>query len=81
MLDPIRTGFGHRQGWGPYGKLRGMSAPDVAALLAELERSHPDFADEARTAVEWLTGGEPLETVTQLQTIWRRADRKPSLLQ
>ncbi|HLU71206.1 MAG TPA: hypothetical protein VKZ82_03435 [Nonomuraea sp.] len=43
-----------------------MSAPDVAALLAELERSHPDFADEARTAVEWLTGGEPLETVTQL---------------
>ncbi|MDA0631969.1 hypothetical protein OUY22_00955 [Nonomuraea sp. MCN248] len=43
-----------------------MSAPDVAALLAELERSEPDLADEARTAVEWLTGGEPLETVTQL---------------
>ncbi len=43
-----------------------MSAPDVAALLAELERSAPDLADDARTAVEWLTGGEPLETVTQL---------------
>ncbi|MGR6914464.1 hypothetical protein ACU635_09455 [[Actinomadura] parvosata] len=43
-----------------------MSAPDVTALLAELERSHPDLAEEARTAVEWLTGGEPLETVTQL---------------
>jgi len=43
-----------------------MSAPDVAALLAELERSQPDLADDARTAVEWLTGGEPLETVTQL---------------
>ncbi|MFG2076550.1 hypothetical protein [Nonomuraea maritima] len=43
-----------------------MSAPDVTALLAELERSHPDMADEARTAVEWLTGGDPLETVTQL---------------
>ncbi|WP_219471300.1 hypothetical protein [Nonomuraea rhizosphaerae] len=43
-----------------------MSAPDVAALLAELERSEPDLADDARTAVEWLTGGEPLETVTQL---------------
>ncbi|MER7502123.1 hypothetical protein AB0L05_10475 [Nonomuraea pusilla] len=43
-----------------------MSAPDVTALLAELERSEPDLADEARTAVEWLTGGEPLETVTQL---------------
>ncbi|SEG99172.1 hypothetical protein SAMN05444920_112265 [Nonomuraea solani] len=43
-----------------------MSAPDVTALLAELERSQPDLAEEARTAVEWLTGGEPLETVTQL---------------
>ncbi|MFI7618183.1 hypothetical protein ACIBP6_43885 [Nonomuraea terrae] len=43
-----------------------MSAPDVTALLAELERSQPDMAEEARTAVEWLTGGEPLETVTQL---------------
>ncbi|MFI7636694.1 hypothetical protein [Nonomuraea sp. NPDC049400] len=43
-----------------------MSAPDVAALLAELERSQPELAEEARTAVEWLTGGEPLETVTQL---------------
>ncbi|MEU4573706.1 hypothetical protein ACBI99_37420 [Nonomuraea sp. ATR24] len=43
-----------------------MSAPDVTALLAELERSQPDLADDARTAVEWLTGGEPLETVTQL---------------
>ncbi|WP_181019690.1 hypothetical protein [Nonomuraea typhae] len=43
-----------------------MSAPDVTALLTELERSEPDLADDARTAVEWLTGGEPLETVTQL---------------
>ncbi|NUW35429.1 hypothetical protein HTZ77_28950 [Nonomuraea sp. SMC257] len=43
-----------------------MSAPDVTALLAELERSEPDLAEEARTAVEWLTGGDPLETVTQL---------------
>ncbi|WP_327089293.1 hypothetical protein OIE66_01330 [Nonomuraea sp. NBC_01738] len=43
-----------------------MSAPDVTALLAELERSEPDLAEDARTAVEWLTGGEPLETVTQL---------------
>ncbi|WP_193318728.1 hypothetical protein [Nonomuraea phyllanthi] len=43
-----------------------MSAPDVTALLAELERSQPELAEEARTAVEWLTGGEPLETVTQL---------------
>ncbi|MFI7704571.1 hypothetical protein [Nonomuraea sp. NPDC049480] len=43
-----------------------MSAPDVTALLAELERSHPDLAEDARTAVEWLTGGEALETVTQL---------------
>ncbi|MFG3439200.1 hypothetical protein ACGF0J_18305 [Nonomuraea sp. NPDC047897] len=43
-----------------------MSAPDVAALLAELERSEPELAEEARTAVEWLTGGDPLETVTQL---------------
>ncbi|MER6946442.1 hypothetical protein ABT294_20650 [Nonomuraea sp. NPDC000554] len=43
-----------------------MSAPDVTALLAELERSEPDLADDARTAVEWLAGGEPLETVTQL---------------
>ncbi|MBF8190722.1 hypothetical protein ITP53_34435 [Nonomuraea sp. K274] len=43
-----------------------MSAPDVTALLAELERSQPDLAEEARTAVQWLTGGEPLETVTQL---------------
>ncbi|TMR98382.1 hypothetical protein EJK15_13155 [Nonomuraea basaltis] len=31
-----------------------------------MERSHPELAEEARTAVEWLTGGEPLETVTQL---------------
>lgn len=43
-----------------------MSAPDVTALLAELERSHPELAEDARTAVGWLTGGEPLETVTQL---------------
>ncbi|MGW6496750.1 hypothetical protein [Nonomuraea angiospora] len=43
-----------------------MSAPDVTALLAELERSQPELAEEARTAVEWLTAGEPLETVTQL---------------
>lgn len=43
-----------------------MSAPDVTALLAELERSEPHLADEARTAIEWLTGSDPLETVTQL---------------
>ncbi|RCG31247.1 hypothetical protein DQ384_10965 [Sphaerisporangium album] len=43
-----------------------MPAPDVAALLTELERSDPDIADDARVAVEWLTGGEPLETITQL---------------
>ncbi|MCG5220491.1 hypothetical protein [Streptosporangium sp. KLBMP 9127] len=43
-----------------------MPAPDVAALLAELERSEPEIVDDARTAVEWLTGGDPLETVTQL---------------
>ncbi|GAA3838521.1 hypothetical protein GCM10022226_70990 [Sphaerisporangium flaviroseum] len=43
-----------------------MPAPDVAALLTELERSDPDVADDARIAVEWLTGGEPLETITQL---------------
>ncbi|MDF5757696.1 hypothetical protein [Spongiactinospora sp. TRM90649] len=43
-----------------------MPAPDVAALLNELERSAPDVVEDARTAVEWLTGGEPLESVTQL---------------
>ncbi|WP_093171053.1 hypothetical protein [Sinosporangium album] len=43
-----------------------MPAPDVAALLIELERSDPDAVDDATTAVEWLTGGEPLETITQL---------------
>ncbi|GGL16661.1 hypothetical protein Sme01_36750 [Sphaerisporangium melleum] len=43
-----------------------MPAPDVAALLTELERSDPEAADDARIAVEWLTGGEPLETITQL---------------
>ncbi|MFC4592261.1 hypothetical protein [Sphaerisporangium corydalis] len=43
-----------------------MPAPDVAALLTELERSDPDVADDARIAVEWLTGAEPLETITQL---------------
>ncbi|MFC4536544.1 hypothetical protein [Sphaerisporangium dianthi] len=43
-----------------------MPAPDVAALLIELERSDPEVADDARVAVEWLTGGEPLETITQL---------------
>ncbi|WP_248964775.1 hypothetical protein [Sphaerisporangium perillae] len=43
-----------------------MPAPDVAALLTELERSDPEVADDARIAVEWLTGGEPLETITQL---------------
>ncbi|GII52878.1 hypothetical protein Pth03_12670 [Planotetraspora thailandica] len=43
-----------------------MPAPDVAALLAELERSAPDIAEPARVAVEWLTGGEPLETISQL---------------
>ncbi|MEZ0073331.1 hypothetical protein [Planotetraspora sp. GP83] len=43
-----------------------MPAPDVAALLAELERSQPDIAESARVAVEWLTGGEALETISQL---------------
>ncbi|WP_214416597.1 hypothetical protein [Sphaerisporangium fuscum] len=43
-----------------------MPAPDVAALLSELERSQPDVADDARVAVEWLIGGEPLEAITQL---------------
>lgn len=43
-----------------------MPAPDVAALLTELERTDPDVADDARVAVEWLTGGEPLEMITQL---------------
>ncbi len=43
-----------------------MPAPDVAALLTALERSDPDTADAARVAVEWLTGGEALETVAQL---------------
>ncbi|GII65390.1 hypothetical protein Skr01_54750 [Sphaerisporangium krabiense] len=43
-----------------------MPAPDVAALLTELERSDPELADDARVAVEWLTGGDPLETLTQL---------------
>src|SRR5690606_5270125 len=54
-------------GWGPYGKLRGMSAPDVAAPLAVLERPPPDFGDEARPAVEGPTGAEPPETVAQLE--------------
>ncbi|WP_433416608.1 hypothetical protein ACQP1V_40570 [Microtetraspora malaysiensis] len=43
-----------------------MPAPDVAALLAELERSEPEAAEPARVAVEWLTGGEALETISQL---------------
>jgi hypothetical protein len=43
-----------------------MPAPDVAALLAELERIEPEVADAARAAVEWLTGGEALETISQL---------------
>lgn len=43
-----------------------MPAPDVAALLAELERSDPDAVEDARIAVDWLTGGDPLETITQL---------------
>ena len=43
-----------------------MPAPDVAALLTALERSDPDAAEAARVAVEWLTGGEALETVAQL---------------
>ncbi|MEU4834871.1 hypothetical protein [Streptosporangium sp. NPDC023615] len=43
-----------------------MPAPDVAALLSELERSEPASAEHARSAVDWLTGGEPLETITQL---------------
>jgi hypothetical protein len=43
-----------------------MPAPDVAALLAELERAAPDIAEPARVAVEWLTGGEALETISKL---------------
>lgn len=43
-----------------------MPAPDVAALLAELERLEPDVTEPARVAVEWLTGGEALETISQL---------------
>ncbi|MEV4096642.1 hypothetical protein [Streptosporangium saharense] len=43
-----------------------MPAPDVAALLSELERSEPGCAEHARSAVDWLTGGEPLETITEL---------------
>ncbi|ETK30948.1 hypothetical protein [Microbispora sp. ATCC PTA-5024] len=43
-----------------------MPAPDVAALLAQLERSEPDIAEPARVAVEWLAGGEALETISQL---------------
>jgi hypothetical protein len=43
-----------------------MPAPDVAALLAELERAAPEVAEPARVAVEWLTGGEALETISQL---------------
>lgn len=43
-----------------------MPAPDVAALLIEMERSDPVAADAARLAVDWLTGGEPLETVAQI---------------
>ncbi|GGO08116.1 hypothetical protein GCM10010116_16370 [Microbispora rosea subsp. aerata] len=42
-----------------------MPAPDVAALLAQLERSEPDIAEHARVAVEWLAGGEALETISQ----------------
>ena len=43
-----------------------MPAPDVAALLTELERSEPASAEHARSAIDWLTGGEPLETITEL---------------
>ncbi|GIH77187.1 hypothetical protein Plo01_36160 [Planobispora longispora] len=38
----------------------------MAALLIEMERSEPDYAEHARSAIEWLTGGEPLETITEL---------------
>ncbi|GAA3442346.1 hypothetical protein Pve01_32810 [Planomonospora venezuelensis] len=38
----------------------------MAALLVEMERSEPDYAEYARSAIEWLTGGEPLETITEL---------------
>ncbi|MEU8039622.1 hypothetical protein [Streptosporangium sp. NPDC049078] len=43
-----------------------MPAPDVAALLSELERSEPAAAEHARSAIDWLTGGEPLETISEL---------------
>ncbi|GAA2897501.1 hypothetical protein GCM10010517_62540 [Streptosporangium fragile] len=38
----------------------------MAALLSELERSEPASAEHARSAIDWLTGGEPLETITEL---------------
>ena len=43
-----------------------MPAPDVAALLIEMERADPAAADAARLAVDWLTGGQPLESIAQL---------------
>lgn len=43
-----------------------MPAPDVAALLAELERTEPELARAARLAIDWLAGGRALETISQL---------------
>ena len=59
-------GFGHRPGHVGFGRVRSVPAPDVAALLLELERSDPATADAARLAVDWLTGGKPLETIAQI---------------
>ncbi|MFF0306848.1 hypothetical protein ACFYSC_05440 [Streptosporangium sp. NPDC004379] len=62
--DPLR--HLHRQGRPGHGRLRSVPAPDVAALLTELERSEPRHAGRARDAIDRLTGGEPLEALTEL---------------
>jgi len=59
-------GFGPRHGHVGYGRVRSVPAPDVAALLVELERVDPAAADAARLAVDWLTGGRPLAAIAQI---------------
>lgn len=44
-----------------------MPAHDVSTLLAELKRTDERAAEDARAAVDWLTGGDGLETITQLR--------------